>query len=347
MRDENLRYVTSRRRSDGSKRYYWQRPGQPLTRLPDNPLDRYARATALNAAVDKISAATDAHGSVRWVVEKYKASDPYRRLAASTKIYYDRYLGEIERLGPDQPFAEFTRKVVVDFIEGYDAKHQRKQCGAVLKNLFNVAMYHGLVDANHASGLRIGKMPRRDRRWTEDEIAAWLKAAERQPAFMTTAFLLLCYTAQRPSDVLAMPRTHYNGDTITLRQKKTGTLLEVPCHPDLRGHLDALPKAMMLVSNGGRRVSYTVFCVLFRKICAAIGCDAQARDLRRSAMVNMALAGATVPQIASVSGHSIDYTQQIIDTYIPRNVELARVAIAKMPSRLKIEPSKSVYKKSN
>jgi hypothetical protein len=32
-------------------------------------------------------------------------------------------------------------------------------------------------------------------------------------------------------------------------------------------------------------------------------------------MVNMARAGATTPQIASVSGHSIDATQRILETF--------------------------------
>jgi hypothetical protein len=46
-------------------------------------------------------------------------------------------------------------------------------------------------------------------------------------------------------------------------------------------------------------------------------------------MIRMAEAGATVPQIASVSGHAIDHTQRILETYLPRNAELAKAAIAR------------------
>ncbi len=49
----------------------------------------------------------------------------------------------------------------------------------------------------------------------------------------------------------------------------------------------------------------------------------QRRDLRRTGMVMMALAGATTVQIAAVSGHSIDTTQKIIETYIPRRSDVA------------------------
>jgi hypothetical protein len=47
-------------------------------------------------------------------------------------------------------------------------------------------------------------------------------------------------------------------------------------------------------------------------------------------MINMAKAGATTPQIASVSGHSIEAAQRILETYLPRNRDLAEIAITKL-----------------
>lgn len=49
----------------------------------------------------------------------------------------------------------------------------------------------------------------------------------------------------------------------------------------------------------------------------------QRRDLRRTGIVRLAEGGATTPQIAAISGHSIDYCQRIIDTYLPRRTEVA------------------------
>lgn len=49
----------------------------------------------------------------------------------------------------------------------------------------------------------------------------------------------------------------------------------------------------------------------------------QRRDLRRTGMVMMALAGATIAHIAALSGHSIDQTSKIIETYIPRRGDVA------------------------
>jgi integrase len=136
---------------------------------------------------------------------------------------------------------------------------------------------------------------------------------------MTTAFVLLQYSAQRPSDVLKMTWPHYSGSAIRVRQQKTGALLDVPAHPVLRDHLHALARSstsLTIVIYRGRPVKYLQFNERFRRIAERAGVDAQARDLRRTAMVRMAEAGATVPQIASVSGHSIEATQRILETYL-------------------------------
>ena len=51
--------------------------------------------------------------------------------------------------------------------------------------------------------------------------------------------------------------------------------------------------------------------------------DLQRRDLRRTGVVQLALAGATVPQIAALAGWKIDYAQKIVDTYLPRRSDVA------------------------
>ena len=101
----------------------------------------------------------------------------------------------------------------------------------------------------------------------------------------------------------------------------------------LRDHLDALVRSstsISIVTYRGRPVKYVRFNERFRRTCERAGIDAQARDLRRTAMLRMAEAGATVPQIASVSGHSIEATQRILETYLPRNRDLAEIAIARL-----------------
>lgn len=60
---------------------------------------------------------------------------------------------------------------------------------------------------------------------------------------------------------------------------------------------------------------------------AGLACEVQRRDLRRTAVVRMAEAGVTTPQIAAVTGHGIDYCQKIIDDYLPQRTEVALAGI--------------------
>jgi integrase len=73
---------------------------------------------------------------------------------------------------------------------------------------------------------------------------------------------------------------------------------------------------------------YRNFSRSWDAVCEKAGIvGVQRRDLRRTAMVRMAEVGATTAQIAAVSGHTIDQTARILDTYIPRRGEVAAGAI--------------------
>ncbi len=334
-----IRYVTRRVDRSGHARWYWQRRGQKLTRLPDSPIERLAMAERLNTAADQLEPAALQRGSLGWVVQRYRESDAYRELKAGTLKYYKRFLRDIEGLGTALPFASFTRRAVIEFLETYDKPHQRRQCAAVLKKLFALARYHGVVERDETTDLRLKTSRPRDRIWSDDEIARWIEATAAEDAHMLTSFLLLQYTAQRPGDVLRMAWPQYQGGAIKLRQQKTDSLLEIATHPVLRAHLDAIQRArstVTIVAYRDRPVPYLRFNERFRRICQRAGVDAQARDLRRTAMIRMAEAGATAPQIASVSGHSIDRTQRILETYLPRNRDLAAAAIARLADFKKV-----------
>jgi hypothetical protein len=47
-------------------------------------------------------------------------------------------------------------------------------------------------------------------------------------------------------------------------------------------------------------------------------------------VVRLAEAGCTVPEIAAITGHQLDRTARILETYLPRTAPLARAAIRKL-----------------
>jgi hypothetical protein len=57
-------------------------------------------------------------------------------------------------------------------------------------------------------------------------------------------------------------------------------------------------------------------------------------DIRGTAVTRLAIAGATVPEIASVTGHSLSDVRSILDShYLHRDPELAKSAIAKLEEK--------------
>jgi integrase len=59
--------------------------------------------------------------------------------------------------------------------------------------------------------------------------------------------------------------------------------------------------------------------------------DLHFHDLRGTAVTRLALSGCTVPEIASITGHSMETVQNILDAhYLGGRVELAESAIKKL-----------------
>jgi integrase len=229
--------------------------------------------------------------------------------------------------------------------------------GSHLLSKLRLVLQHGVDTGMLAvnAALRPGglKPPRRHEVWSPEQIARFLDAAAPD---IRLACALLIYTAQRPADVLSMTwdqiDTALDGRTwISLRQAKVGELVRVPAHRALAALLHDAPRRAehVVPSPRGmawsyrnfsrawdrtrRRADYRLARELLRlgtpkdEIRERMLVGLQRRDIRRTAMVRLAEAGATTAQIAAVSGHTIDQTSRILDTYIPRRGEVAAAAI--------------------
>ena len=80
------------------------------------------------------------------------------------------------------------------------------------------------------------------------------------------------------------------------------------------------------------------FRTSWAKVCAKANIASLTfHDLRGSAVVRLAIPEATVPRIATITGHSLKDAEAILDAHdLDRGGQLAEIAIAKLEQRTKL-----------
>jgi site-specific recombinase XerD len=105
-----------------------------------------------------------------------------------------------------------------------------------------------------------------------------------------------------------MGRQHVRNGAVSVRQQKTGTMLEIEIHRELQKVLDATPSEHLtfLVTERGQPFTAAGFGNRFRDCCNAAGLPkhCSAHGLRKAACRRLAEAGCTIHQIAAISGHA-------------------------------------------
>ena len=152
--------------------------------------------------------------------------------------------------------------------------------------------------------------------------------------------VLALWTGQRQGDLLRLPWSAYDGKHIKLVQSKAGRRLTLPVGEPLRLFLETTQRRgpPMLLNSMDRPWTSDGFRTSWAKTCAKAKISGLTfHDLRGSAVVRLALAEATVPQIATITGHSLKDVEAILDAhYLGRDVQLAEMAIAKLEKRTKL-----------
>lgn len=332
-----MRYVTKRVNKRGIVKWYWQRKGFPLKRLSDDPVKRFNEQDRLNKRADAVKSGDGGYGSFSWVVQEYENGEIFKKKARSTQISYGVWLRKLRGMFGNMQFAEIERDNIVDLAEELNERPATRELAiAVMNNLFKVAIKKKLVKENLTRDLDLdlGTSPKRDQVWSADQLRAFMAAAEghEQGAALKLGMMTMIYTAQRPGDCLAMTWARWSPDGIEVKQQKTGTYLRIWCHGLLNVALQqarAQAKGLRIIADHiGRPITLQRFRGWFNECCEKAGIeDMQLRDLRRTTVVRMAEQKASIPLIASVTGHSYQTATRIVETYLPRTPEMTKAAI--------------------
>jgi integrase len=116
--------------------------------------------------------------------------------------------------------------------------------------------------------------------------------------------------------------------------------IALPAGAPLKALLDTAERRGPLILTNTRGIAWTSdgFRSSWAKVCDQAGIsDLTFHDLRGTAVVRLAIAGASVPQIAAVTGHSLKDVEAILDAhYLGRDIQLAEEAVLKLEARTKL-----------
>lgn len=195
--------------------------------------------------------------------------------------------------------------------------------------------------------------------WTHDHIAKLTALFDqRKHPDMATLMYLAYETGQRLGDLRQLRYgLDYENGALHFLANKTGQRVMLKLPPYLVERIESRrrrEKGLLILSKRGKPYTTTSLAAYFRETLELTQWDGpvlKLRHLRHTAVVNFARAGCTIPQIASVTRHSLKAVHQIVAHYLPQDPVLADqamalragVAVLETPQTLMIEGAQRVF----
>jgi integrase len=330
---------------DGSERTFYYHRASGI-RLPDDPDDpEFLRILDKLNREEKERASHQPVQDITWLVREYMASRDWKELAQATKDVEEYHIEAIERKFGTMPLEAVEERGARDVFLKWHGEladaHPRAADAklARLAKIFAFALDRQKLLVNPlATFKRAYSASRADRIWLPEHVEAFQAVASQR---LILAQELALHTGQRQGDVLSMGPKNYDGQGLDIVQSKTGARVYIPCTAALKQALDALPDQEFFVQTfRGKRYRSDNFRLQWRQTSDKSfgpGHDLHYHDLRGTAITMLAEAGCTVPEIAAITGHSLDSVTKILERYLPRTRALAHAAIAKLEARQKQE----------
>jgi integrase len=289
--------------------HYFRRPGVkrvPLPGIVGSAEFMEAYQAALGSAPEPIGVGRSKPGTVAAAVASYYASAAFRDLAPGTQAARRSVLDPFRRQQGDKSIGAMPRKFIeamLDTMTPATAQGWRKGLRALMQHCVKLE----LVREDPTLGIRLRPI-RSDghHTWSEDEISAF-EAHHPIGSKARLALALGLHTGQRRGDCIGMGPQHVRNGMLRVKQRKTGTVLMIPVHPELQAVFDAAAGGHLtfLTTMNGKPYSARGFAQWFARMCAAAGLPPRCtfHGLRKAACRRLAEAGCSASEIASISGH--------------------------------------------
>lgn len=291
-----------------------------------------------------------------WLAQPRFAGHGQRPLAAATARDYRQKLKAFQDDNPDLWVFEADKVTSALLQDAYDQMeearglHTARQALGAIATAYKWAITRGRIrrEVNPAIGLEKHMPKPRIRFGTRTEMHGLIAAADASGRpDVGDAVMLGLWSGQRQGDRLALTHKGVLKGRRVFRQAKTGAIVHVLEAPELearlaralerRGMASIVNPHVLLNERTWKPWNADTYRHEFRAVvkrAIADGCvslaDFHDADLRDTAVTWMALAEATIPEIAAVTGHQVNSVHQILKHYLARHPEMADSAIRKM-----------------
>lgn len=247
-------------------------------------------------------------GTIAALVAAYFSSSGFKGLSASTQATYRGIIERFRREHGHRRLATLQRDKLIEMFGNRAATPTAANNWLrMVRMLMQFAILINMRGDDPTRGINTlkirsdGFLP-----WGEDQIAAYRE----KHALGTKARLaleLLLNTGQRRSDVVRMGRQHIRDGTLSLRQQKTGVLIEIPVLAEIQAALEAMPPSnhlTFLTTEFGKPFTAPGFGNWFRdrRSEAGVANGYAAHGLRKAAATRLANSGATAHELMAWFG---------------------------------------------
>ena len=335
-----LKYVNEYVDRLGDVRRYFRRGGKnigPLPGIPGSQEFMAAYAAYLDGRTIASSApAPHAESLAKLATEYYQHPMFTKRKANTRKLYkaiLDQLVTEHGHRSVSLMTLEHAEKIIHKI--GADRPAMANLTRAVMRRVMSLAIKRKLRSDNPFTAVEAFEVGTHHT-WTDQE----LRKYERRWPLGTRqrlTYALLLYTDQRVGDVVRMRRADISGDSIHVKQEKTGAELWVPIHPELDRAMKAYPaKGLTLIGDPhGRPIKAAGLSGVIRKAAGKAGLPKRCvpHGLRKALQRMLAEHGATDKEMQAMSGHTtLKETARYSKAADQRRLAVA--AIKRLPNRI-------------
>lgn len=349
MTDLRLNSVT-KTRADGTKvtyHYAWKGGPRLVAEPGTHAFDAELKA-AHEARVEvakAVAAAPKRTGTtLETVVDKYLDSQEFLTCGERTRRDYRLQTAKIVKAFGDLPVETLvenpdeTRGLFLDHRDEL-AKASIRQADyfmQVLSTVLNWGKVRGKLKLNPLRDAGVKKLydvTRAEKTWSDEQIDQFRSRAQPE---IDLAMMMALWTGQRQGDLLRLTWASYDGVEFKISQGKSmgRVQVQIPVGAPLKKLLDATPRKspIILVNSSGIPWTEDGFRTMWHKTAKRAGIvDRTFHDLRGTTVTKLARFGCTVPEIASITGHSLTQVKSILEKhYLARDPALAKGAIAKL-----------------